>query len=230
MDPERNQEIEKACEAAISESYSYLKQKEYDKAYSMLNKAAEIITHYTGMGTETFDPGLYFGSLRRIRERQAEVCIRESKPHYDFYVIQSFEAFALDIACDLRMFPHLSAFYYRKEINWTIHPDDFDDDMELAFKELKIFDYRKEICDEFTNFLYNDLPGIYGIPSKYDKESVNEIFKFDLEKMDELNELLAFEKKFNSKHPTYMTFAINDFVTKLFRKYFERANHDKPDN
>lgn len=228
MRPSSNEEVEKLFKAAISESYSYLKQKEYDLAYGALSKATNIITTYIGLGTEAFDFGVYLGNLMVIRERQAAICFKEKNPHYDFYVIQSFEAFALNIAIDFRHFPNLSPFYYRKEIKYSIDPDELGDDMEMAFKELKIYDFRKEICDEFTNFIYYELPIVFKIPIRYDEKSVDRIFKSITS--DEFDELMAFTKEFKRTHPYHIAFSINDFVTKLFRRYFDLAEHGVPEN
>jgi hypothetical protein len=221
-------------ELLIKLSESYLKSNDYDKAFKSTNEANLCLRYFSN------DPFMYLFNLMKIKEKQAEICIKEEFPKYDLYLIFSLESFALDIARDLMGFPHISGFYYRKKIQSSPYCDsgydspvissDKDDSMDIAFKKLNIFQWRKEIIKEYLNFIYNDIPVIYGIFPKYDEESIKRIFdamELDSEEWDDL--VRVFPEVLHNKSITNLTFEINKFVTNLLKKYYDMGNHqDKP--
>lgn len=224
-----NTERTKLFDISVALSDSYVKNKDFENAFKELRRA----TIFVNRPTEQFE---YLWKLRIIYEKSAEICFKEKKPHYEEYLIFSLESWALEIARDLVAFPHLSGFYYRKKIQASpycddgydsleISPDE-DSDMDISLKHLKIFKNRKEMFHEYLNFIYNDLPVIYGIPSKYNEESINRIFDAQELNSEEWNDLIfIFPEKLNKQSITKLTFEINRFVTNLLKKYYDMGNH-----
>jgi hypothetical protein len=129
----------------------YFKNKDFENAFREVARASLLINI-------PIEQGDYFSKLIMINDRRAEICIKEKEPNCDFYLVYSLTSFALNIARDLISFPHLSGFYYRKSSNYSPYCDsgfdnpdiinDADDDMDISFKKLRIFKYRKTIIKE----------------------------------------------------------------------------------
>lgn len=220
-----NEERENLFNEAISESDTLLRQKEYDNAFKALAKANLIISNYTGLASEAEDQGRFLLNLVTIKERQSSICIKDKRPNYESFLIFSLEAFALLIANDLVSFPHLSGFYFRKESQYSFDPDDLGDEMELALKGLRIYDLRKEMFDEFTKFLYDELPLIYGIPSNYEKDSLSKILDAPLNKhIIEFEGIKKYSEDLHKNHISIIPYRIYDFVSKLIKKYYDISN------
>ena len=182
-----------------------------------------------------YERGIYLGNLITIKDRQAGICIKEKNPKYDYYLIYSLESFALDLARDLVGFPHISGFYYRKKIQYSPYYDDgcdsleicpdTDGDLFISLKHLKIFPQREEMYKEYLDFVYNQLPVIYGISPKYNEESIKRIFDAKLLNSEEWNELIfRFPDELLKKSIAHIPYEINKFVTKLLKKYFDMGN------
>lgn len=224
MDHISNEEIEKSFKEAISESDSYFKHKEYDKSFTALAKATIIISNYTGLASEAYDQGKYLQNLIAIKDRQSSICMKDKRPNYESYLIFSLESFALDIANDLVPFPHLSGFFHRKEIQYSFNSNDLGDEMDLALKGLKIYDYRKELLDEFTKFLYDDLPLIYGIPPNFRKDTLSKVLDPLNKHINEYEEIMKYSENLHKKNISIMSYEIYDFVSKLIKKYYDIGN------
>jgi hypothetical protein len=234
MNPISSDEIDKLLKEAISVSDVFIKSKEYDNAFKSLAKATLLINSSTGLFSGTYERGIYIGNLIKIKDRQAEICIKEKNPKYDYFLINYLESFALDIARDLVSFPHISGFYYRKEIQYSPYSDDFgsdgleispdeDTDIYVSLKKLKIFEWKEDILKEYLYFIYNELPVIYGIPPKYNQESINSIFNGnDRKEHDEM--IFEMPEKLNNRSITIISYEINKFVTNLLKKYYDRGN------
>ena len=217
-------------------SDSFLKSKDYDNAFKSLAKANLLLSTYSAHSFDAYERGIYIGNLIKIKDRQGEICIKEKNPKYDYFLINYLESFALDIARDLVSFPHISGFYYRKEIQYSPYSDndgydsleispDEDTNLYVALKKLKIFQWRKNIFKEYLDFIYNELPIIYGISPKYNQESIKRIFDAQELNSEEWNDLVfIFPDKLNKQSITKLTFEINRFVTNLLKKYYDLGN------
>jgi hypothetical protein len=219
-----NEERDKLFKEAISESDICFKHKEYDNAFKALAKATLILSAYTGLASEAYDQGKYLLNLMAIKERQAEICLKDKRPNYESYLIFSLEAFALDIANDLVPFPHLSGFYHRKEIQYSFNPDDLGDKMELTLKEFKIYDHRKEFFDEFSKFIYVDLPLIYGIPPNFKKDTLSRVLDSLHKHFNDYEEIMKYSEDLHKKNISIIPYKIYDFVSKLIKKYYDIGN------
>lgn len=236
MKPLSFDEGEKLFKEAISESDTYFKLKEYEKAFRSLAKANLLLGTYLGHSSDVYERGHYIQNLIKIKDRQGEICIKEKNPKYDYYLIHYLESFALDIANDLISFPHISGFYHRKKIQSLPYSEDFgsdsleisldeDTDVFVSLKKLKIFQWRKDILKEYLDFVYNELPIIYGISPKYNQESIKRIFDArDLNSEDWNDIVFIFPQKLNNQSITILTFEINRFVTNLLKKYYDMEN------
>jgi len=194
----------------------YKKIKEFDKAYKTLARASLLIQNPT-------DHFNYLWNLRLIKEKSAEIVFEEDNPHYDLYLIFFFEEFALDLARDLTGFPSCAHFYYRKKIQYS--PDYGDDDEyyhNIALKKLNIYQYKQEIVSRFMDFVYNELPLIYGIPPKYSEDEANRIYK---EMGPEWREMVRFSYEELKKSPIdIVPVKINEFVRNLLQEYYDKEN------
>ena len=221
--------ISEVFKIAIAISDIYFKARDYENAFRALRSAEMMV----GPATEQWD---YLNNLRIIREKDARICIEEPIPHYDIYLISSLEAFAIDIALDLTHFPRHGGFYFRKEnrfspsifegIDSSETSVDEDSDDIIALKKLKIFKYRKEFCKEYLDFIYNQLPFIYGIPDKYNNGEVEhrivlEMPFISLDRWDELNRLT---EELTKKNIAFLPIEIYNFVSGLVRKYYNMKN------
>jgi hypothetical protein len=228
-----SEETQRLFKGIISESEILLKNKEYDKAYKKANEASLLIAKTISKFPDVYERGIYYGNLVNIKDIQGEICIKEKNPNYDFYLIFYLESFALDIANNLNNFPHLSTFYYRKEIQFGPYSDDFgaiseeispdeDTDVFVSFKKLKIFKWRNDILKEYMNFIYTELPEIYGIPSDFNKNTLSEF----LEKRPDDVILLVqtLPDHIGQKAIGRVPFEINRFITNLLQKYYDIEN------
>lgn len=219
---------------AIKESNSFLRQKDNKNALRSCRKASI----YLPDPSDQFD---YLCDLSELRNIQAKICITYRNPHYKSFLIHSLEAFALDIAKDLLLFPSMAPFYYKKKIQSTpylYNPDDNSDlsadatGWDLALKKLNLFRYRKEIIEEYNEFIYEDLPLIYGIPHKYNNEELLErisaTYKTKYKAYKDwlyLNYTVANELA--NKPLKYLTYEIHKFIKKLLDKYIRIDNNIK---
>jgi hypothetical protein len=228
-----SEETQKLFKNIISESGTFLKKKEYDKAYSTLNKASLLISKTISKFPEVYERGIYYGNLITIKDKQGDICIKEKNPNYDYFLIFYLESFALDIARDLNCFPHLSGFYYRKESQFAPYSDDFgsvsleistdeDNDIFVSLKKLKIFQWRNEILKEYLDFIYTELPEIYGIPSDFNKGSLSEIL--DKRTYDVIFITQTLPDYIGQKAVGRVPFEINKFITNLLKKYYDMGN------
>lgn len=208
----------KLFDMSIALSDSFYKKKDFENAFKELSRA----TLYVNKPTEQPD---YLWKLRIIYEKQAEICINEPNPKYDFFIIYYLVAFALDIARDLTSFPHLHPFYYRKSIQYSPdYGDDEDDQLNLSLKHLKILKHKKNILHEYKNFTYNELPIIYGIPIKYSEDSVKRIFNSMSTNQDEYFGLMSFSEELRGKSIDIIPLKTYDFVSKILKEYYDREN------
>jgi len=208
----------KLFDMAIAMSDSFYKKKDFENAFKELIRA----TLYVNKPSEQPE---YLWKLRIIYEKQAEICINEPNPKYDFFIIYYLVAFALDIARDLTSFPHLNPFYYRKGINYNPDSgDDDDDQLNLSLKKLNILKFKKNILKEYGNFIYSELPIIYGIPIKYDEDSVKRIFDSMTTNPDEYFGLMSFSEELKAKSIDIVPFKTYDFVSKLLQAYYDMEN------
>lgn len=219
---------------AIKESNSFLRQKDNKSALRSCRKASI----YLPDPSDQFD---YLCDLSELRNIQAKICITYRNPHYKSFLIHSLEAFALDIAKDLLLFPSMAPFFYKKKIQSTpylYNPDDNFDlsadatGWDLALKKLNLFRYRKEIIEEYNEFIYEDLPLIYGIPHKYNNEELLErisaTYKTKYKAYKDwlyLNYTVANELA--NKPLKYLTYEIHKFIKKLLDKYIRIDNNIK---
>jgi hypothetical protein len=222
--------------AAIKESNSFLLQKDNKSALRACRKASL----YLPDPSDQFD---YLCDLSELRNLQAKICITYKNPHYKTFLIHSLEAFALEIAKDLLLFPAMAPFYYKKKIQaspYVVNPDDNidlspeDTGWNLALKKLNLFRYRKAIIEEFNEFIYEDLPLIYGIPHKYNDEEllerISSTYKTKYKAYKDwlyLNYTVA--NKLSNKPLNYLTYEIHKFIKKLLEKYLIIKGRDAPD-
>jgi hypothetical protein len=214
MNPLSYEERNKLFKAALSESDDYYRSKNYDNAFKAINKASQFLPAFT-------DHTNYILDLMQIKNRAASICARDKNPDYESCLIFTLEVDALDTLNDLAAFPFLQGFYYRRENQFSFKPDDLSDTMGNALKDLKIYDNRKDFIAEFTKFKYDELPIIYGIPSKYIEKPTRSISIRDKE-WDELYNRLP-----NELHQKTIDFAvieIYNFVTRLIKKYHDMGN------
>jgi hypothetical protein len=212
---------------SISKSDSYYKRKDFKNAFKALTKA----TLFVDNSAVQHD---YLSKLVKIKNRLANICISEAKPHYESYLILTLEVFALEIAKDLVLFPHLSRFYKKKKNQFSPYCDDVyndleipldkDGDMDVSMKKLNIFNHRKEMFNEFNNFIYNELPNIYGIPQKYCEDSVNKIMDPHFRNHAEYSELMKFSEELHQKSIDIIPETIHDFTAKLLKMYYDNEN------
>jgi len=234
MNPISFEERETLFKEAISECDSFLKSKEYDKAFKSVAKANLLLGTYAANLSDTYELGRYLQNLIKIKDRQADICIKENNPKYDYFLINYLESDALWIANDLICFPHLSGFFHRKKIQFSPYSDDFgsdsleispdeDTDVYISLKKLKIFQWRKDILKEYLDFIYNELPIIYGVPSDFNEGTLSEaLHKWSINETHVLISLLP--EELNKKAIGTLPYEINKFVTKLLRKYYDMGN------
>ncbi|MEI6048533.1 MAG: hypothetical protein WCS03_06510 [Bacteroidota bacterium] len=217
----------------ISESDTSFKIKEYDKAYKTLNEASLLISKTISKSPEVYERNIYYGNLITLKDKQSDICIKEKNPNYDYFLIFYLESFALDIVRDLNSFPHLSGFYYRKESKYAPYSGDFgscslkispdeDTNIFVALKKLKIFQWRNEILTEYLDFIYKELPEIYGIPSDFNKGSLTEIL--DKKTYDVIFITKTLPDYIGQKAVGRVPFEINKFITNLLKKYYDLEN------
>jgi|WetSurMetagenome_2_1015567.scaffolds.fasta_scaffold00571_18 hypothetical protein len=208
---------------ALKESYQFIKKKEFDNAFKSIAKANLFLPPFD-------DQFNYIDALLQIKEAQVSVISRDKSPDYMAYLIYSLESFALNITRDLIQFPHLSSFYYRKEIKYSPYTFnstdseeinfDKDDIQDIALKKLGIFLHREEFYRDYLQFIYEDLLEIYGIPPKYNKDSINKIISnmnTDYESFDQL--IFGFSEELHRKSLGYLNYKISEFIDRLIKKY-----------
>ena len=201
-------------EIAITSSDKFFRNKDYDNAFKELRRASQFINH----SIEQFE---YLFKLKTINDKYADICIKDNRPDYEMFLIYYLVSFALEILRDLTAFPHLSPFYYRKSKNYSpFTEDDEENDIDLSLKHLKIFKFKKRLMNEFNNFLYNELPILYGIPIKYSGESLSKIMQTD--NIEILDELRMFSENLKSKNIDYLPIKMHDFVSTLLKSYSEQ--------
>jgi len=198
----------------IALSDLYLKNKEYDEAFKTINRAS----FFVNKPTDQFE---YLWKLKIINEKSADICYNEKNPKYDFYLHYQLIGFTLDIARDLTAFPHLYPYYFRKKNQYSL---DDNECIDLALEKLKMLKYKKTIFTEFNNFIYNELPIIYGIPIKYDEASVRKIFDNMSTNYNEFSELIEFSEKLKTKSLDIISFKTNEFVTGLLKRFYDLGN------
>lgn len=206
----------KIFDIAIALSDSYHKKKDFENAFKELRRASLFVNN----PTEQAD---YLWKLRIINENSAIICFNEPKPKHDFFLIYYLVAFALDIARDLTFFPHLSPFFYRNKNQFSPdNGDDEDDDINMSLKQLNIIKYKKEIFREYNNFIYNELPIIYGIPLKYNEDSLSRILSSV--NTDEFWSLINFSEELHNKSIDIIPYKTYDFVSTLLKEYYDKEN------
>jgi len=206
--------------AALNESDAYFRQKENSKALKALTKASLFLPKATS-GTG------YLSDLIQIKDRSIRICAKDENPNYEAYLIFTLEAHALDILRDLSGFPYLTGFYYRKNIQFSPYrddrnvsinmPPDEDDFMDIALKKLSLFKNRKEMFKEYMDFIYNELPIIYGIPANFKEGSLRRISP--VKNHEKLQILKRLEYDLHKKNLSAIVFEIHDFIVKLLKKY-----------
>lgn len=228
-----SEENQKLFKGIISEGNILLKHKEYDKAYKKVSEASLLIANTISRCPDAYERNIYYGNLIKIKDIQGDICIKEKNPKYDYFLIFYLESFALDIARDLNSFPHLSGFYYRKELQYAPYSDDFgsiseeispdkDTDVFVSFKKLKIFQWRNDILREYLDFIFAELPIIYGIPSDWNKNSLSEILEKRPCDVRYLAQTLPDE--IGQRAIGRVPFEINRFITSLLQKYYDMGN------
>jgi hypothetical protein len=227
MNPVSNEERDRIFKEAFSESDTFIKSKEFDKAFKSISRANLYLPYYSN------DPFMYLFNLMNIKEKQAEICIKEKSPKYDFYLIYSLESFALEIARDLMGFPILSGFNYRKEKQFSpyyedggcncleVCPDE-DDDLFISLKKLKIFQWREEFFKEYLDFLYNELPKIYCIPSDFNERTRKESERWDVEVR--FSRFFVIPEELKKQSIGTIPYEVNKFITNLLKKYYDMGN------
>ncbi len=226
MEKLASKERDEIFKGILSESYNFMKRKDYENAFKSTSKANLFLNCFTD------DPLLYLLNLSKVRGIQADICFNEKPAHFDYYLVFYLESFAIDIAKDLLSFPFHYGFYYRKEIQATIFSDycnenmeislDEDDNFSIALKKLNIFQFRNEIGKEYNNFLYEELPSIYGIPSGFNKNTLKESDNWQVE--ERINLISVLPEVLKKKSIGVLPYEINKFVTQLLKKYYERGN------
>ena len=208
----------KLFDMAIALSDLHFINKDYDNAFKDISRA----TFFVNKPTEQFD---YLWKLKIINEKYAEICIKETTPKYDFFLIYYLVSFALEIARDLTAFPSLSPFYYRKKSQYSPDSgDDEDDYLNLSLRQLNILKHKKGILDEFNSFIYNELPIIYGIPLKYGEDTVRRIFDTMSTNYDEYFTLMRFSEELNKRSIDIIQYKTYEFVSKLLKEYYNKEN------
>lgn len=206
----------KLFDMAIASSYAYYRNKDFEKAFVEIRRASLLINNPTEQGD-------YLGKLMTVNGHSALICIDEPKPKYDLVIIYFLTEFALDVARDLTSFPHLYPFYYRKKNQFSPdNGDDEDDWLNLSLKKLNILKHKKAILLEYKNFIYNELPIIYGIPIKYGEDSLSKILH-SLNK-DEFWDLMKFSEELTNKDISIIPYKCHDFVSKLLQEYYDLDN------
>lgn len=215
-------------EQAMQEAFDLWRNKDYDKAYKAVSKANLSIPDFD-------DQFEYLFALSKIKGMQSTIIACEKKPDYSIYLNCCLESFALDIARDLVSFPHLSGFYYRKKTpqyspyddngndNTEILPDE-DSELTISLKKLNLFKNRKIFFEEYLNFIYNDLPAIYGIPDKYTKEYIDSVFANMAKNHNAWIEMNMVSENLKRRELSTLSFEIYNFVNKLIVKYYEFGN------
>lgn len=236
MEKIQEEDRSKIFRQVIKESNSLLRQKDNRSALRACRKAAL----YLPDPADQFD---YLYDLMELRTLQAKICITYKNPHYKSYLIHSLEAFALEIAKDLLLFPSMAPFFYKKKIQsspYLYNPDDNSDlsadaaGWDLALKKLNLFRYRKEIIEEYNEFIYEDLPLIYGIPHKYNNEELLERIaatyktKYKAYK-DWLYLNYSVANELANRPLKYLTYEIHKFIRKLLDKYLLINGRDAAD-
>jgi hypothetical protein len=227
MDSISSEERDQIFKQALSSCDGFIKSKEYEYAYRAISKANLYLPYFRN------DPFVYMLNLGDIKDRQAEICIIEETPKYDLYLIHSLESFALEIVRDLMMFPILAPFNKRKKIQYSPYYEDGCDSLEIcpdkdgdlfiSLKKMKIFQYREEMFKEYLDFIYTDMPEIYGIPSDFNDKTLNELLdKRDINTLYVLEALLP--EKLNKEAIGTIPYEINKFITNLLKKYYDMGN------
>ena len=94
----------------------------------------------------------------------------------------------------------------------------------MSLKQLNILKHKKEILHEYNNFIYNELPIIYGIPLKYSEDSVHKIFDSISTNHDEYSALMSFSRELTNKSLDIIPYKTHDFVSKLLKEYYDKEN------
>ena len=164
-----------------------------------------------------------------MAEKCANICLNGQKnPQYADYIHYEIVAFILEIARDAISFPHLSGFFYRKNICFK---DDWgfgeNEDFANALEDLKISKYKKELLNDIYNFAFNELPLMMGIPKEYLHESVlepltnlSEDYKTNYPKWRKISEL---SEIFNNR-PFEEIWAVHEFASTIVKKYYDIEN------
>lgn len=202
---------------AIASSDAYYKKRDFENAFIEIRRASLLVNNPKEQGD-------YLGKHIIINDKSANICFNEPKPKYDFFLIYYLVSFALDIARDLTSFPHIYPFYYREKNQFSPdNGDDEDDWLNLSLKQLNILKHKKVILREYKNFIYNELPIIYGIPIKYSKDSVNKIIHSL--NTDEFWDLMSFSEELTNKDISIIPYKCHDFISKLLQEYYDMENH-----
>jgi hypothetical protein len=212
-----SEERKKLFKQAMDESYALWRNKDYENAFRAVAMANQYIPDFD----DSFE---YLEALIKMSERQASIIASERKPDYSMYLLYSLEPFAFDIARSLLSFPHLSNFFYWKETqrspfhddgseNPEVDPDRDDDDIK-ALKALKIFPYRQKFYKEYLDFVYNDLPVIYGIPDKYTHEYLKSLHPRKTP-ADWNQMLFTVAKNLGGREVCYLGLEIYNFISNL---------------
>jgi hypothetical protein len=196
----------------------YLKDKQADRAFGLMQRANNLTTK--------IDDRFYFTWKHlKIAEMSAEICLKgQKKPQYADYLHYTIFAFIMDIAKDITSFPYWYQFFYRKKIcenrEWGLHDNE---DFDLALEDLKILNHKEALISDIYNFTFNELPLKMGIPKEYFIENLYPDDIGAIEFSDRVQELAKVEEKFN-KGPYLEHVFISQFASKVVKKYYDMNN------
>lgn len=177
----------------------YLADKKGDRAFKTLQRARNLVTNFDNK----FD---FIQKHKVLAEKSAAICFYgQNKPKYADYLYYEIVSFALDIANDLCNFPHLTGFFYRKNIPYT---EDWkfsdNENFNKALEGLNIHGYKQELIRDVYEFSFNDLPLKMGIPSEYLKEDLLEPLANLIDDYDanypEWEKIRIFKDEFTKRH------------------------------
>lgn len=207
-------------DALILLSDFYLVDKQGDNAFKTISRCMPLVTNFKNK----FD---YLIKQKIIAEKSAKICLSgQLKPQYSDYIYYEIVAFILEICRDIIAFPHLSRFFYRKNIcfnnEWGFETNEH---FVTALEDLRITKYKKELLNDIYNFTFNDLPLKMGIPKKYlNQQTLDSFFdNFELNYLPR-QELMKVTESLNNVSLDVIVVIIHRYTTTLVNMYYDLEN------
>lgn len=217
-DLEKNKEKRRDfLDVIILQSEYLLKLNRFEDSFQNLAKSETIIPFLDNFDRISFS--------QKIAKLRSDICLKDKKPKYDSYLFYDFCSFLFTITQRLIAFPHFSAFCHSKENGpkdgW---PYEKNNDFETALLNLNMSSSKNTIIKELNNYAYEELPKLYGIPTKYDSdEKVNHILE-NIDDYESWKELSQFSDKLKSKSIESIAIGIMMFSQNLFQQEYDKNN------